>query len=541
MNGFRITVSQPSVVNIEQAHGETLSLKAGAVIKAKVLGSPGPGTLTLSIGDVVLTANTKVPLAKNALVYFKVLESNSGESGQEVRLQFAGYQSQPAKPSSEISSDELFEKAARLAAGAEDASEDFPDVVKQLLKALPRDISLLSRQDRIQLLDLLKSSLQLAGRNIQDNINVILQNLKDTSAAGTETTRVLNGLLVQMQKLSHSALKDAMENSGVLLETKLKLDSEDSRTTASGLNAGANTKSTSAHRSGNTETSDNFDQDELTCFHDSDFSQDVSRKPSPTAFLPKLAEKLARLTGSPLSNPIQLGSQTGGTQNQAPFEEVRYTPPKTTAENTGQQRPTATTQQQIESTQTYQKDLKALLAGLRQMLQQESFDHNNKLERDLALTKGDVSQKIFHQELLNAVDGVLRDIETFQLLSKMTDSFYTFLPVIWDELKDGDIAFKRTRSRGTRDSFYCLVNLNLKGFGGLMIMVLMQQKEFFVSFKTDNSPLQSLIASHLDELQQMFEESDIRLKSVNVLNSDDRSLDRFENFDDFDNIISIKI
>ena len=74
-----------------------------------------------------------------------------------------------------------------------------------------------------------------------------------------------------------------------------------------------------------------------------------------------------------------------------------------------------------------------------------------------------------------------------------------------------------------------------------MIMVLMQQKEFFVSFKTDNSPLQSLIASHLDELQQMFEESDIRLKSVNVLNSDDRSLDRFENFDDFDNIISIKI
>src|SRR5208337_4526814 len=82
------------------------------------------------------------------------------------------------------------------------------------------------------------------------------------------------------------------------------------------------------------------------------------------------------------------------------------------------------------------------------------------------------------RNLQGKIEGLLKDVETFQALSKTTDSFYTFLPVTWKELKDGDLAFKRGREGSTGGATSsCRINLSLDGFGSLSILVLMNNRD----------------------------------------------------------------
>lgn len=198
--------------------------------------------------------------------------------------------------------------------------------------------------------------------------------------------------------------------------------------------------------------------------------------------------------------------------------------------------------QHAQTASTLQKDVKAALSELRTLLQNDNFARlAGRMSHDHAEVSSSPHSPPAGKEVLAAVEAMLRDIEAFQLLSKLTDSFYTYLPIAWDALKYGELAFRKAARPGVEDAFYCLVNLDLEHFGGVTITVLMQQKEFFVSFKTGNSRLQALIANHLDDLRQLFEESDIKLKSVNVLKSKDRCLTPLEQLDDLDTIINIKV
>ncbi len=138
------------------------------------------------------------------------------------------------------------------------------------------------------------------------------------------------------------------------------------------------------------------------------------------------------------------------------------------------------------------------------------------------------------------VDGILRDIEAFQLLSKTTESFYTFLPVGWQQLRDGEIAFKQNKGEGTSETFSCRLNLDLDNFGKLVIMVLLQNNEFFVSFRPDNDAFKSLLASQSEGLEDQFRGKGLNLKAIRVLDSNDTSLEQLENLEPFKRIVSIK-
>lgn len=122
-----------------------------------------------------------------------------------------------------------------------------------------------------------------------------------------------------------------------------------------------------------------------------------------------------------------------------------------------------------------------------------------------------------------AVDGILKDIESFQLLSMTTESFYTFLPVSWQELRDGEIAFKQNKGEGKAPSFSCRLHLDLDNLGKLGIMVLFHNNEFFVSFKPESEGFKSLLASHVEHLEEQFKGKGLNLKAVRVLDKDDTS------------------
>jgi len=140
-----------------------------------------------------------------------------------------------------------------------------------------------------------------------------------------------------------------------------------------------------------------------------------------------------------------------------------------------------------------------------------------------------------------AVDSLLKDIETYQLLSKTTESFYTFLPVGWQQLKDAEIALKQNKEQGgAAQSFSCRLSLDLEGSGKLVIMVLLQNNEFFVSFRPENADFQSLLSAHSDALEDQFRGKGLNLKAVRVLDKDDTSLEQLENLEPFKGIVNIK-
>jgi hypothetical protein len=113
--------------------------------------------------------------------------------------------------------------------------------------------------------------------------------------------------------------------------------------------------------------------------------------------------------------------------------------------------------------------------------------------------------------------------------------------VVWKGLKEADIAFKRSRSGPEGKSYYCLMNLDFENYGKLTVVAMMQGRDFFVSFKTDNPEFRATLDSNVQELQQMFQHQGLNLKLANVLGLEENHLMPFERLESFENIINIRI
>ncbi|MCL0075220.1 flagellar hook-length control protein FliK, partial [Thermodesulfovibrionales bacterium] len=165
-------------------------------------------------------------------------------------------------------------------------------------------------------------------------------------------------------------------------------------------------------------------------------------------------------------------------------------------------------------------DLKAGLLQLKQLF------------RDLPVLKMDNAVKL--------IDVLVRDIETFQLLSRLTDSFYTFLPLNWKGLKGSEIAFREGSGDTKSIERSCKIELDLEKYGKLTIIIFMHNKEFFVSFKAEDPLLQTILNTHIDELSDAFIAKELNLKSVNILSINDTFTESLERLESSERIINIK-
>ncbi|WP_205663523.1 flagellar hook-length control protein FliK [Arcobacter caeni] len=76
------------------------------------------------------------------------------------------------------------------------------------------------------------------------------------------------------------------------------------------------------------------------------------------------------------------------------------------------------------------------------------------------------------QELAKQVDKLLTQIDYQQLLSLSSNSNNVYLPFLWDMLEDGNIFMKKA----DEDKFYCQINLTLKDFGKVDLMLALYDK-----------------------------------------------------------------
>ncbi|MBI5056171.1 MAG: flagellar hook-length control protein FliK [Nitrospirae bacterium] len=148
-------------------------------------------------------------------------------------------------------------------------------------------------------------------------------------------------------------------------------------------------------------------------------------------------------------------------------------------------------------------DLKGLLIRLADLLKDKDVIQ--------ALRKGGV--KI--SQLSDMVEKFTRNIEFFQLTSKIEDMFYTFLPLLWDGLKDSEFLFRKNKD-GENDSYACDINLDLEKLGKLSVSVTTLDKAFYVSFFVEQPEIAAIISLEKKALKDRFAAQGLKLKAIHV-------------------------
>lgn len=168
----------------------------------------------------------------------------------------------------------------------------------------------------------------------------------------------------------------------------------------------------------------------------------------------------------------------------------------------------------IEIKKIIDSDIKGLLLKLRDILKNNQFSE--------LFLQSEVNTK----ELIRFVETFLKIIEFYQLSSLLNNVLYSYLPLFWDELKDGRILFKKKED----ESYNCELSLFLEDFGKVNVSISYLNKSLYVSFYSDNQYFLSLVDANKEELKKRFEGSNISLKAINVIEKKELDLS-FKNKD----------
>ncbi len=137
----------------------------------------------------------------------------------------------------------------------------------------------------------------------------------------------------------------------------------------------------------------------------------------------------------------------------------------------------------------------------------ENLSHDVKA---LLLQMGDEVQKATlpnTSEIMKQMDKLMMQIDYYQLLSHLSSSSALYMPFIWEELEQGSLAFKK----GNEDNFYCEIDLQLKEYGELNLMlVLYEENQLNIRAYTEKAKLKEKLIEQMPLLRSA-------LASVNIM------------------------
>lgn len=117
-------------------------------------------------------------------------------------------------------------------------------------------------------------------------------------------------------------------------------------------------------------------------------------------------------------------------------------------------------------------------------------------------------------------DKILTQIDYHQLLSHLNASSSVYFPFSWDLLEEGSFYIKKQNE----DKFYCHIDLKLKEYGDLSLMLSLYDKtqlEFQALSQRDE--LTELIRQNLPELRSKLTMAGLTLRSMRVLSQNNLS------------------
>lgn len=437
------------IISLIKPIGKEISFRMGEIIEGQVTDIFPAGGLTIKVKGGFLPVRTDLNFEKNETIFLKFL--GPGRKNGEVVFQLvdkniplvvrdrgmstAGMDriDDPGRKSLE-----LILKVISLAGDGKRGPDLQPGEIGklrvtlgELLNSLPANLQSIPKGIRVQLQQVLETSLQQFIPDLKDRIFQIINRLQE-EVQGSPLVESLKEILIPIKGLDSQNLKSALDNSGIYLEAKL-------RAMAKNKFAG---------------------------------------EPGSTLEIPKL-----------------------------------------------------------------HKDLKAIIQQLIKSIQ-NNMDQDSPVVLFQRIMKQAIKLKETEpaqaQKFLGILDSLVKDVETFQLISKLSDSFHTFLPIIWDELKGGELIFKRRQQpKGT--SFSCCIYLELKKLGQVSVFLFLQFGQFYATFKTDHPALKAIIRSHQEELREGFVREGLNLREITIQEKHDIPLDPWMPIESEETIISIRI
>ena len=125
-------------------------------------------------------------------------------------------------------------------------------------------------------------------------------------------------------------------------------------------------------------------------------------------------------------------------------------------------------------------------------------------------------------EILKQVDKILTQIDFYQLNSLISNSNYVYVPFFWEMLEDGSINIKKAED----DKFYCQINLSLKDFGKVDLMLgLYDKNKMDLTIYAQRNHFKTAIRENIKDLK-------LALNSVNIIPVNIKLLDMKENIED---------
>jgi hypothetical protein len=436
------------ILNLVKPVGKEIPFRMGEIIEGQVTDIFPSGGMTIKVKGGFLPVRTDLNFKKNETLFLKVLgqERKNGEvvlqlintrirSGGEDLWTGRGEENRedPARKASELIMKFIGTgvDSRKVPTGQSWEIGKLRMVLGELVKSLPSNMQSIPKGLRIQLQQVLQASLPGLVPDIQGKILQLISELNG-EVQYSLLKENLAGILIPMEDLDSGILKMALDNSGVLLEAKLRAMSK----------AG-----------------------------------------------------LAGEASSP-SEKSKLGN-----------------------------------------------DLKSIILKLKEIIQ-------NTKEPDSAIgffqkirergAKNGETELSLSQKVLGTIDTLMKEVETFQLISKISDSFHTFLPVLWNDLKRGELVLKK-KQQAKGFSYSCAIHLDLERLGPISVLLFMQSRNFYVNFNTDHPALNRVISSHLEELQESFLREGLNLKSVSTLEKGEPPPDFWESMESGENLINIRV
>jgi len=116
-------------------------------------------------------------------------------------------------------------------------------------------------------------------------------------------------------------------------------------------------------------------------------------------------------------------------------------------------------------------------------------------------------------KLLEQTDKLLTQIDYHQITSYIGSSNSIYIPFAWDQLEEGSMAFKKT----TDKKFYCEINLRLKEYGELnLMMALYDGNQLEIQAHTEKPELKTLIHDNIATLRSLLIDAGLTPRAIRV-------------------------
>lgn len=117
-------------------------------------------------------------------------------------------------------------------------------------------------------------------------------------------------------------------------------------------------------------------------------------------------------------------------------------------------------------------------------------------------------------ELLDPINKLLTQIDYHQLLSHLSTSSSIYLPFEWDLLEEGSMTFKKNKEK----KFYCEINLTLKTFGKIdLMMALYEGNQLELQAHTEKPELKTLLEENLPLLRKALIDAELTPRRLRII------------------------